>query len=174
MPAYHSAFNAEGQVAACTCALLPFKGSKSYPAVDGLDGEDIIDEVLRIFRAQVFFRNFEFKGAADRTSCYLVTFVSKCISECKRHKTKAEADKALFQLGNKDFSIPGDVGFVLGAFVHEPESKAEADQFKQYFKEARQEVCQRVTAKLYLEDGTQNKHWFCFEKRKFMNLNNNN
>ena len=43
------------------------------------DGDDIIDEAIQFFRAQVFFKNFEVKGPADKTMIYLTVFIQKCL-----------------------------------------------------------------------------------------------
>ena len=41
------------------------------------EDEDIIDETIKFFRANVFFRNFEVKGGADRTLIYFTLFVGE-------------------------------------------------------------------------------------------------
>jgi hypothetical protein len=43
--------------------------------VQQADGKDIIDEAINFFRANVMFKNFEMKGPADRTLCYLTLFI---------------------------------------------------------------------------------------------------
>ena len=50
----------------------------SAPKFTG-EGEDIIDEALTFFRAQVFFKNYEPKGPADKTLIYLTCFIQKCL-----------------------------------------------------------------------------------------------
>ena len=43
---------------------------------DGEDGnDDIIDESLKYFKANVLFKNFEFKGTADRVLVYLTLYI---------------------------------------------------------------------------------------------------
>jgi actin related protein 2/3 complex subunit 3 len=68
MPAYHSKKNEEGYTETCSCAVCPLKTDLKGPAplftpVAGAEdgGEDIIDETLNYFRANVLFRNFEVK-----------------------------------------------------------------------------------------------------------------
>jgi actin related protein 2/3 complex, subunit 3 len=54
-----------------------------------LGQEDIIDEVLTLFRANVLFRNFEVMGAADRTLIYLTLHVVQCLVKCEKIEDKA-------------------------------------------------------------------------------------
>lgn len=43
-----------------------------------------------------------------------------------------------------------------------------SDLFRQYFTQLRQETGIRLVDSLINDDGTQNKYWFSFQKRKFM------
>jgi actin related protein 2/3 complex subunit 3 len=43
------------------------------------DEDDIIDEALRFFKANVFFNTFEMKGNADRLLVFLTLFTHQCI-----------------------------------------------------------------------------------------------
>lgn len=42
------------------------------------------------------------------------------------------------------------------------------ERFKAYFKQAREEVTIRLAERLFNADGTKNKWWQAFSKRKFM------
>lgn len=53
-----------------------------------IDAEDIIDEVLLYFRANVLFRNFEVRGSADRTLIYLTMHAVQCLVKCERIEDK--------------------------------------------------------------------------------------
>lgn len=77
-PAYHSAFNeAKDAAQICGMAVLPLKTRIRGPApqLDGGAEDDQVDEALRLFRANVLFRNFEVLGPADRTLIYLTLFI---------------------------------------------------------------------------------------------------
>lgn len=50
--------------------------------------EDIIDEVIMYFRANVLFRNFEVKGGADKTLIYLTLHVVQCLVKCEKIEDK--------------------------------------------------------------------------------------
>ena len=44
-----------------------------------------------------------------------------------------------------------------------------ADSTRSYFKQLRTAVSKRLAPRLYFADGTPNKFWMAFAKRKFMN-----
>lgn len=46
--------------------------------------DDIIDEALKYFKPNVFFREFEIKGAADRTLMYLLLYITECLKRLQR------------------------------------------------------------------------------------------
>lgn len=124
------------------------------------DKEDIIDEVLNYFRANVLFRNFEVKGGADRTLIYLTLHVVQCLVKCERIEDKPAALRELRALSTKQFALPGDAtGWPLGGMFPTPANKAEGDAFRAYFKQAREEVCIRLCDRLFDADGTKNKWW---------------
>ena len=54
---------------------------------------DPLDEVLSLFRANTFFRNFEIKGPADRLLIYGILFLSECLGKIKASMSKKEAEK---------------------------------------------------------------------------------
>lgn len=130
------------------------------------DEEDIIDETIKFFRANVFFRNYDVKGGADRTLIYLTLFVAECLTVCERIDTKAEGEKALRAMATKGISAPGESGWTLGGMYPPPKNTAESDGFKSYFKQVREETAMRVLEVLYLSDGSKNKWWQSFSKRK--------
>ena len=59
---------------------------------------DALDEVLSLFRANTFFRNFEIKGPADRLLIYGILFVSECLTKIKPSMGAKEAEKVGHQL----------------------------------------------------------------------------
>ena len=44
---------------------------------------DSLDEVLGLFRANTFFRNFEIRGPADRLLIYGILWLSECLGKIK-------------------------------------------------------------------------------------------
>ncbi len=58
-----------------------------------LDEEDIIDETLNFFRANVFFRNFDVRGSADRTMIYLTLYTHQCLVKCEKIEDRATGNQ---------------------------------------------------------------------------------
>lgn len=57
------------------------------------DKDDIVDEAINFFRANVLFANFTPEGAADKTLIYLTLFIHKVLVTCVRIKTKSAGTK---------------------------------------------------------------------------------
>ena len=132
-------------------------------------GDDIIDEVLGYFKANVLFKHFEVKGGADRVLIYLTLYITQCLQKLEKCATPVEGLKALTTMAHEQFKIPGDVGFALGSFFPAPASSQEAELCRSYLKQAREELGRRLVSKVYGEDGQPSKFWIVFAKRKFMN-----
>jgi actin related protein 2/3 complex subunit 3 len=90
----------------------PFPAHES-PEPDS-DEYDILDEVLALFRANTFFRNFEIQGPADRLLIYGIWFVSNCLAKIKPSAGVRDATKDVMNVAlDLNFAIPGDPGFPL-------------------------------------------------------------
>lgn len=170
-PAYHSSLNDGPEQVACGCAILPLKTRTKGPAPVQRDEsqEDIIDETLKYFKANILFRNYEVKGAADRVLIYLTFYTHQCLLRMERKKCqkKEEGDKVLFALAQESFPAPGDRDFPLGGFFPSPKSNAEKDLWITYIKQAREELGNRLLERVFNEGGP-DKYWFQFVKRKFL------
>ncbi len=172
-PAYHSKLNEAGYTEVCACAVCPLKTEIRGPAPMGNnEEEDIIDEVLQYFRANVLFRNFMIEGGADRTLIYLTLHTVQLLVKLERIDDKNTAMRELRSLSrDKPFSAPGENGFVLGGMYGTPGDKTEVDTWKSYMKQAREELAIRLVEKIFnekFEGGKKNKWWQAFSRRKFM------
>ena len=98
----------------------------STPSIAGED--DIVDEVLGYFKANVLFKHFEVKGAADRVLIYLTLYITQCLQKLEKCPSPIEGLKALTAMAHETFRIPGDPGFALGSFFPAPASSQEAGQ----------------------------------------------
>ena len=131
MPAYHSRFVEETFPEVCSCALCPLKTEIKGPAAPApADVEDIIDETLNFFRANVLFRNFDVRGGADRTLIYLTLYTVQCLVKCEKIEDKPTAVRELKNLATKTFLCPGDVGWPLGGLFPAPKNKAETGMLR--------------------------------------------
>jgi hypothetical protein len=97
--AYHSVFLDEpNQLQLGNVALLPLRTRTRGPAMQlpplkpgeserdvdaSHESYDPLDEVLELFRANTFFRNFEIKGPADRLLIYGILFVQEILGKIK-------------------------------------------------------------------------------------------
>jgi actin related protein 2/3 complex, subunit 3 len=151
--------------------VLPPLPPTSSPLDVDPDSEsyDALDEVLSLFRANTFFRNFEIKGPADRLLIYGILFTSDCLTKIKPNMDSRAAEKALINGALEQFSIPGEPGFPLNQAFEAPRDRVEAETLRNYISQVRQELAIRLHARLYAEGATvPSKWWLSFTKRKFM------
>ncbi|KAG0579564.1 hypothetical protein KC19_4G107100 [Ceratodon purpureus] len=169
---YHSAFNVDPESQqACSCPILPLKSHIRGPAPSAEPGStDIIDEAINFFRANVLFRKFEVKGPADKLLVYLTLYINMALKRIEACKTEADGVKAIINLGLEKFPLPGEPGFPLGGLFTAPQTKEEGELLRNYFKQVREETSGRLMEKVYRQNGTPNKWWLAFAKRKFMNI----
>lgn len=89
-------------------ALLPLRTRTRGPAIQlpalpadvteltidaSHESYDPLDEILALFRANTFFRNFEIKGPADRVLIYGILYVSEVLSKIKPGMSRRDAEK---------------------------------------------------------------------------------
>ncbi|GME45986.1 Arp2 3 complex subunit protein [Neofusicoccum parvum] len=190
MPAYHSVFLDEpNQHIIGNFALLPLRTRTRGPALQlpplpadvteltveaSHESYDPVDEILSLFRANTFFRNFEIKGPADRVLIYGILFVSQALAAIKPSAGRRDAEKhntqALMNLAlDTNFAIPGDASFPLNQAFEPPANRNDAETLRQYLSQMRQEIAVRLLNRVYHESEAPSKYWLSFTKRKFMN-----
>eukprot|EP00300_Choanocystis_sp_HF-7_P027455 c32568_g1_i1.p1 GENE.c32568_g1_i1~~c32568_g1_i1.p1 ORF type:complete len:179 (+),score=36.76 c32568_g1_i1:45-581(+) len=173
MPVQYSPFDETGVRICCRTALLPLKTRTSGPAPSAdPDKEDIVDFAIDSFKCNCLHKNFEFKSCGDRTLVYATLFISQCISRihAKKPPTVIEARKQLLTLATTEFAKPGESAFPVSAFFEAPQTREEAEDWRLYIKQLREEIVLRLVEHLYNQDGSINKFWVHqFVKRKFMN-----
>jgi actin related protein 2/3 complex subunit 3 len=170
MPAYHSVFLDEpNQTLIGNFALLPLRTKTRGPAqqlsqlpagTSDLDLDpsnesyDPLDEIISLFRANTFFRNFEIKGPADRVLIYGILYLTDILSKIRPQMSRRDAEKAVMNVAlETNFAIPGDAGFPLNQMFEPPRDRNEAEVLRQYVMQMRQELAQRLLARVYA-DGT--------------------
>ncbi|CAM9790450.1 unnamed protein product [Phaeothamnion confervicola] len=129
--------------------------------------DDIIDEALFFFRANVMFRNFDVRCGADRILVYLTFYIQQCLREMEKTDEKQLAERALYNLAIRKFAVPGEPDWQLGTLFPSPQSRDEAEKCRSYLKQCREEVGGRLAARVFA-DGAKSKWWMLFSKRKFM------
>jgi actin related protein 2/3 complex subunit 3 len=107
-PAAPSATHTTNHTTAGNFALLPLRTRTRGPAIQlpalpsdvteltidaAHESYDPLDEILALFRANTFFRNFEVKGPADRVMIYGILYVSEVLGKIKPGMSKRDAEK---------------------------------------------------------------------------------
>ena len=153
-------------------AMLPIKTNFKGPLMQERDNskEDIVDETIRAFKANVLFRNYEIKGGGDRVMVYLTLYITQCINAIRPTMGREDARNAMLQLAIQTFTVPGDAAFPLAGFFKAPANRGEADQVKQMLQQLRQECGSRLVDAVYQHNAAApSKGWMGFTKRKFLN-----
>ena len=128
-----------------------------------------------MFRANIFFKNFEIKGPADRTLLYALLFLQECLAQIasptSAGKSRKEVEKLLLiSASGSNFPIPGDSKFNLSAIFPNPNNNSESEALRQYLTELRVELVNGLLDKLFIDSVDEpNKWWLSLSKRKFMN-----
>lgn len=127
-----------------------------------------------MFRANIFFKNFEIKGPADRTLLYALLFIQECLAQVASTspgKSRKELEKLLLiSASGSNFPIPGDSKFNLSAIFPNPKNNSETEALRQYLTELRVELVNGLLDKLFADSSEEpNKWWLSLSKRKFMN-----
>ncbi|GMM52418.1 Arc18 protein [Starmerella bacillaris] len=171
MPVQHSVFNDFPDVRLIgNFAVLPLRTKYRGPAYQTSE-YDIVDEVVDLFRVNSFFRNFEIKGAADRTLVYGILFVNECLNNLRQSPNHHQAQKTLNVLASDDFAIPGEPAFPLNGIYLAPAAGIEADTLRQYLSQFRQELAERLLSYVYaLDTSAPSKNWMAFSRKRFMGL----
>ncbi|PVD31227.1 hypothetical protein C0Q70_06639 [Pomacea canaliculata] len=149
MPAYHSQFTSPPQLIG-NMALLPLKTSYKGPAPrTGSDADDIIDEAIYYFKANIFFRSYEIKSEADRTLIYITLYISECLKKLQKCSSRNQGEKEMYTLGISNFPIPGESGFPLNAMYTKPANRNDEEAMRAYLQQLRQETGTRLLDKVF-------------------------
>ena len=109
------------------------------------------------------------QGAGDRTLIYLTLVIHQFIKKVEKAANKAEALHILAPIAASAHHMPGEPGWPLGPLIAQPRSVAEGDALKGYLKQLREALAPRLLERVFNADGTPNKFWMMFSKRKFLN-----
>ena len=167
MPAYHSKLECPQQTG--NMGLMPLRTNFKGPAPRTND-EDIIDEALQYFKPNIFFREFEIKGPADRTLIYLTFYITECLRKLQRSPNKLAAQKDLGVLAlSQQLPIPGEPSFPLNAMYKPPANRADEETMRAFLQQARQELGARLCELAFPDPAAKpSKWWMCFARRRFM------
>lgn len=108
-------------------ALLPLRTQCRGPAPASANLEqDIIDEAIYFFKANIFFRTYEVKSEVDRVLIYVTLYIPECLKKLQRCANKNQGMQEMYTLAISKFDIPGEAGFPLNSVYAKPQTPNEA------------------------------------------------
>ena len=170
MPSFHSSFNDQIVANVGNLAILPLKTEFRGPAPKFMsempllstqsgssnvthteDTQDIVTEALDLFKVNCFFKNFDFRGNADRTLVYLILYIGSCLTKLVTKSTvsRQEALKILMSHAGSSVILPGDPAFPMNAIFAPPSNTSEQEQMRSYLIQLRQETTVRLIERVY-------------------------
>jgi len=175
MPPFHSTLESSGKSYG-NIALMPLrqtsKGTARGPSPVSNE-EDIVDQTIGLFKANILFKQFDMETDVDRILVYVTLYIIECLKRLSKIPTKERATQEMYTMALETFALPGEAGFPLNAFYAKP-SRNEAEELKKYFTQLRLETGARLVEKVYDPDMATNngpsKWWTCWSKRKFLNV----
>ncbi|CAD5218990.1 unnamed protein product [Bursaphelenchus okinawaensis] len=170
MPAYHSQFNDNVESKVGNMAVLPLRSNFKGPAPrQEANKVDIIDEALLYFKPNLFFREYDIKGAADRTLIYLFLYITECLKRLVKVPKKTQAIKDLTTMAlESKLPIPGEAAFPFSGLFKPPNGPQEEETMRAYLQQLRQELGARLIEIVYQNPDQPSKWWLCFARRRFM------
>ncbi len=129
---------------------------------------------MYLYRANIFYRNFDLKSSADRTLLYATLYLHECLSQIGSSKptwTRKDAEKTLLVIASApNFPMPGDSNFSLSALFPAPQANSEREALRAYLTEVRVALVHGLLDRLYAKDASvPDRIWISLSKRKFMN-----
>merc|ERR1712236_93611 len=175
MPPVHSTLPSPGRTLG-NVALMPLrqttKGSARGPAPTTTD-EDIVDQTINLFKANILFKQFEMETDVDRVLVYVTLYTIECLKRLQKCSSKEQGSREMYTFALESFNLPGESGFPLNAFYTKPKT-VEVEEMKKYFTQLRQETGSRLVERVFdsalAPEGGPSKWWTCFAKRKFLNV----
>ena len=139
--------------------------------------EDIIDESIRLFRANVFLKSFNINNPTDRTLSFLTVFINHFLKALRKYfdrgqlRTRKDAQNIVTRLFNVAESIPGESTFSINSvFLTEDNIKEEDKELmRDYLKLLKLESANRIVEKIW-DDERLRKHWLGLGNLSFMNV----
>merc|ERR1712013_921535 len=111
-------------------ALLPLrqttKGSDIGPA-PSTQGEDIVDQALNLFKANILFKQFEMETEVDRVLVYITLYTIECLKRLQKCSSKEQGTREMYTAALESFHLPGEAGFPLNAFYTKPRTVEAGD-----------------------------------------------
>jgi actin related protein 2/3 complex, subunit 3 len=115
-------------------AILPLRTQFKGPAPQAKIEQDIIDEAIYYFKANIFFRTYEVKSEVDRVLIYITLYIPECLKKLQRCANKNQGMNEMYTLAISKFDIPGESLFPLNSVYAKPSTPAEGGNNFQLFR----------------------------------------
>lgn len=114
-------------------AILPIRTQFRGPAppLPSSVEQDIIDEAIYYFKANIFFRTYEVKSEIDRVLIYVTLYIPECLKKLQRCANKNQGMQEMYTLAISKFDIPGESGFPLNSVYAKPQTPNEAGKLSE-------------------------------------------
>lgn len=131
------------------------------------DEPDFIDEVFRLYRANVLHKSFTFESNEDKLMAYVILYMTQILTNIQLHGyTKMQAQQYIVGKALDAVPVPGDSNYVFKV-VYKPCSAADRTQLVEYFKHLRYAVSQHLLSIVYAQGEQPDKFWVMFSKYDF-------
>merc|ERR1712038_2047395 len=91
-----------------------------HPAPVEAGEEDIVDQALDLFKANILFKNYEMENEVDRVLVYTTLYIIECLKKLAKCPNKERARQDMYSFALEKFALPGESGFPLNAFFNKP------------------------------------------------------
>ena len=134
--------------------------------------QDIIDEAIHMYRANVLFKNFKILGPADKLIVYMTCFIQKCLQDIGKKPDQASAEKIVQDLCAQAVPTSGDDQFFMRklGLLTKSKNNVEEEKFRKYLAGLKAECGQRLLHTLYNpQTGPLDcKYWLGLGKKPFL------
>eukprot|EP01017_Pseudomicrothorax_dubius_P019815 TRINITY_DN2184_c0_g4_i3.p1 TRINITY_DN2184_c0_g4~~TRINITY_DN2184_c0_g4_i3.p1 ORF type:complete len:177 (-),score=48.55 TRINITY_DN2184_c0_g4_i3:470-1000(-) len=172
--ATHSSFtDTKPYKKACGVPLLPIRTKLDGPAPKLSEpGDDIIDEVIKSFRINVLFKNYDVASEADKLLIYVTVFLCQCLKKIEGKTNADEARRILWEFVKAPSARPGQPQFFLGGLISKPEDPREIDVFALYTAQLKEEAMNRLLDILFIgkAPAPEYRFWMAYGKKTFMKM----
>ncbi|KAL0207041.1 hypothetical protein P9112_012752 [Eukaryota sp. TZLM1-RC] len=165
---YHSKWNSYVGTGDASIVYVPVKSDMSGPAprCDASD-EDIVEETLRLFKANVLSKQFNLEGPADRLLIYLTLTTVQFLRRLEKASNQDEANKIMHMVASEEVSLPGSSDFHLNSIFTPPKDES---TFRQYFVQLRRKLGSLLVSKVFTVPHEKSKWWMMWSRNEFLGI----
>ena len=134
---------------------------------------DVVDEVLDALRANALRRSHALRTPSDRLRVVLTAYAMDLLYRFANERaceTRDGAMKRAVDDARTRFATPGDADYDLASVCAAPRTDEERERYRAFVRRCREAIAVRMVERCYVaEDGTRDKFWMAFARRRFLN-----